>query len=270
VFITHYNYVWFQGNNFVANSPLALSNFFQTYFGAGLVGGYRDYAANTNDIIDLIPNAPLDVNNNLYSVANRCLGEGLDVLSTTGTFGAAMAARYEDGTAGANPKIASVYAPSSLPGSAHPMVTIVNGWRISNLGSWKTLSSTGNLAFFANVMTNLFLGLCQPVAQPVGVGDMPNNPLVYFLQLRSANPIRDGGARIAFGVIKREKVELRLYDVTGRVVRTLANREFDPGEHEVYWDGTDDNGRPAPLGLYFYQLRNPSFVSQKKLALLKR
>ena len=267
---TRPRYIWFQGGNYLESATTAAATFNQSYFGASLVSAsYRDYAANTNDIIDLIPNTPLDLNGNLYSVANTCL-TGNDVLTTAGTFGAAMAARYEDGTAGSNPKIASVYGPNTLPTTTHPMVTILNGWRIGNLGSWKTLSSTGNLAFFYNAMTNLFLGLCAPVAQPVGVGELPGNPLVYFLQLRSANPIRDGNARIAFGITKRERVEVRLYDVTGRMIRTLANREYPPGEHEVTWDGTDDQGRAAPVGVYFYQLRTPSFVSQKKLALLKR
>jgi hypothetical protein len=50
----------------------------------------------------------------------------------------------------------------------------------------------------------------------------------------------------------------------------LANRDFTAGEHEVTWDGNDGQGRPVARGVYFYQLRTPSFVSQKKLALLRR
>jgi len=270
---TRPRYVWFQGSRFAEgfigpNPPFP--TFLATYFGATLVtGDYRGYSGNTNDIIDLIPNAPLDFNGNMYSVLNTCFVNNT-VLGLSSGFGAAMAARYEDGPAGSNPKIASVYGPNTLPGTAHPMVTLLNGWRIGNMGTWKTLSSTGNILFFSNAMTNLFLGLCAPVAQPIGVGELPNNPLVYFLQLRSGNPVRDGSARIAFGITRRERVELRLYDVSGRVIRTLANRDYDPGEHEVTWDGSDDEGRPAPLGVYFYQLRTPSFVSQKKIALLKR
>ena len=76
--------------------------------------------------------------------------------------------------------------------------------------------------------------------------------------------------RLAFGITRREQVELRIYDVSGRAVRTLANREFAAGEHEVVWDGSDDAGRAVPRGVYFYQLRTPSFVSQKKLAMLAR
>jgi hypothetical protein len=35
------------------------------------------------------------------------------------------------------------------------------------------------------------------------------------------------------------------------------------------WDGSGDDGRMVPRGVYFYQLRTPSFVSQKKIAVLR-
>ena len=83
-------------------------------------------------------------------------------------------------------------------------------------------------------------------------------------------------AAIAFGVTREERVELKVYDVTGRLVKTLANREFDPaqgspkGQFTIHWDGTSDDGQRVARGVYFYQLRTPSFVSQKKLALLRQ
>ena len=90
-----------------------------------------------------------------------------------------------------------------------------------------------------------------------------------FLALRSENPNRGGDAKIAFGITRKERVELRVYDVTGRLIKTLANREFAAGEHTLFWDGTNDDGQLVPRGVYFYQLRTPSFVSQKKLAVLR-
>jgi len=59
-------------------------------------------------------------------------------------------------------------------------------------------------------------------------------------------------------------------DAAGRQVRTLANRDFTAGEHDLYWEGLDDQGHPVPRGIYFYPMRTPSFVSQKKLAVLGR
>jgi flagellar hook assembly protein FlgD len=104
----------------------------------------------------------------------------------------------------------------------------------------------------------------------VGVGDNPNPVPVEFLALRSENPMRAGPAAIVFGLARRERVELTVYDVAGRRVRRLAQREFPAGEHRVVWDGGDDDGQPVARGLYFYRLRTPSFASQKKLVVLRR
>jgi hypothetical protein len=184
-----------------------------------------------------------------------------------------MAAKYPDTGTGANPKIASVYAPSTFPGSTdHEALTLVEGFRISSLGTLATLSSTGRILYFSNVISNLFASLnCMLIetAGGVSVGENPNNPLRYYLALRSENPHRGGDAQIRFGIVRKERVELKIYDVTGRLVKTLANREFAAGEHDIVWDGSGDDGRLVARGVYFYQLRTPSFVSQKKLAVLK-
>ena len=68
---------------------------------------------------------------------------------------------------------------------------------------------------------------------------------------------------------RKEKVELNVYDVSGRLVKTLANREFEAGSHDLFWDGSNNDGQLVSRGVYFYQLHTPSFVSQKKLAVLK-
>jgi len=273
--------VWVQGRTFVegqnTGGGLGHPGFTQSFFGAGLASGdYRSFAGNTNDIVDLIPNAPIVTNGNRYSVLSTCLIRN-DVLTVAGTFGAAMAAKYADTGTGPNPKIASIYAPSTYPNTTdHEAVTLVEGFRIQSLGTWKTLTSQGSIDYYLNVITNLFQSLNCTLAtgQVIGVGDLPNNALVNFLQLRSENPMRSGMAAISFGVTRKEHVELKVYDVTGRLVKTLANREFDPaagspkGQFTIHWDGTNDDGAKVARGVYFYQLRTPSFVSQKKLAVL--
>jgi hypothetical protein len=125
--------------------------------------------------------------------------------------------------------------------------------------------------YFCEVLSNLFASLNCIVSHCglYNAVESPNNPLPYALALRSQNPMIDGPARITFSISRREKVEMRLYDAAGRQVRTLANREFDAGEHDLYWDGLDDAGRPVARGVYFYQMRTPTFVSQKKLAVLR-
>jgi hypothetical protein len=59
----------------------------------------------------------------------------------------------------------------------------------------------------------------------------------------------------AYDVAQRAHVTLRVYDVSGRLVRSLiAGSEQDAGRHSVEWDGQDDAGHVAAAGLYFARL----------------
>ncbi|NNE43119.1 MAG: T9SS type A sorting domain-containing protein, partial [Gemmatimonadetes bacterium] len=49
-------------------------------------------------------------------------------------------------------------------------------------------------------------------------------------------------------------VEMRIYDVTGRHIRTLTRGERKPGLHQVHWHGRDSEGAEAASGIYFYVL----------------
>ena len=64
-------------------------------------------------------------------------------------------------------------------------------------------------------------------------------------------------------------VAIEIYDVSGRLVRTLVDREETEGAHEVAWDGRDAQGRELPSGVYFYRMRAPGVETTKKALLLK-
>ena len=69
----------------------------------------------------------------------------------------------------------------------------------------------------------------------------------------SPNPAR-AGTTIRYGLDAPGRVTLRVLDVLGREVRTLADGAEEPGDHAVLWDGRDERGRPVPGGVYFYRL----------------
>jgi hypothetical protein len=74
---------------------------------------------------------------------------------------------------------------------------------------------------------------------------------------------------IRFSVAGKGPVELAIYDVGGRLVRTMIDKTMSPGLHAVVWDGTDDKGRSVGSGIYWSQLEAGDYVSSKKLVLLK-
>ena len=63
---------------------------------------------------------------------------------------------------------------------------------------------------------------------------------------------------------------LRLYNVAGRLVRTVVQEQQEAGPHEVVWDGRDDNGPRCPAGVYFYRLQADDWSSERKLVVIQR
>ncbi|MFH1679564.1 MAG: agmatine deiminase family protein [Candidatus Eisenbacteria bacterium] len=66
-----------------------------------------------------------------------------------------------------------------------------------------------------------------------------------------------------------ERVDLLVFDASGRLVRRLVNEDRSAGSHEVVWDGKDDSGREAPSGVYFYRLRAAGIVYSRPAVLLR-
>lgn len=74
---------------------------------------------------------------------------------------------------------------------------------------------------------------------------------------------------IAFELVRPGNVEVRVHDVTGRVVRHLLRGTLPSGLHRVDWDGRDERGNPVASGLYAYSLKTESGHWVKRMVLLK-
>jgi len=83
------------------------------------------------------------------------------------------------------------------------------------------------------------------------------NPLVYDATIRFTIP-GDGG-----------RFSLAVFGVSGRLVRTLADRPGRRGLHEATWDGCSDSGVPVSSGIYFIRLSAPDGVRTRKLLVLR-
>ncbi len=64
-------------------------------------------------------------------------------------------------------------------------------------------------------------------------------------------------------------VTIVIFDVLGRMTKTLSNNVVDAGYHSITWDGTDRIGNQVGAGVYFYQIRSGEFVQTKKMLLIK-
>jgi hypothetical protein len=88
-------------------------------------------------------------------------------------------------------------------------------------------------------------------------------PTRFLLDQNFPNPFKPVST-LRFGVPEQARVAIRLYDVAGREVRTLADEEFDPGYHWIVIDGSG-----LASGVYFCRMEAASFREVTKLILLK-
>lgn len=75
---------------------------------------------------------------------------------------------------------------------------------------------------------------------------------------------------ISFDLPSEMAVNLRVYDVSGRLVKNLVDSEvYQSGSHEAIWNGRDEAGMHTASGTYFYRLEAGGYVETKRMMLLK-
>ena len=86
-----------------------------------------------------------------------------------------------------------------------------------------------------------------------GTGPFTGGPATFQLYRSYPNPMGTN-ANIVFSLASKSDVALRVFDTSGRLVRTLAQGQHDSGFHVVNFDGKNDANQALPGGVYFYQL----------------
>lgn len=84
----------------------------------------------------------------------------------------------------------------------------------------------------------------------------------------SPNPFNPS-TRIQFTLPVAGEATLAVYDLGGRLVRTLLDGRQDAGEHAVRWDGRNDDGGQAASGMYLYRLTTADGTLARKMLLVK-
>jgi hypothetical protein len=103
------------------------------------------------------------------------------------------------------------------------------------------------------------VAVANAVVVPTSMALLPNYP----------NPFNPE-TTIAFDVSTESVVTLRVFDLTGQVVRTLiAGESFGAGRYESVWDGRSEAGVRAASGVYFYQLSTDGYSALRKMTLLQ-
>jgi hypothetical protein len=88
------------------------------------------------------------------------------------------------------------------------------------------------------------------------------------LEQNSPNPFNPS-TTIRYELAAPGHATIRVYDVRGRVVRTLVDASRAAGPHSAVWDGRDDRGTRAASGVYFYRLESGRSVNVRKMVLIE-
>jgi hypothetical protein len=115
----------------------------------------------------------------------------------------------------------------------------------------------------------LVLGVLGSLRTPYvltgGLRDTTALPVVFTLAQNSPNPLTPGAKGvIQYGLPRRARVELKVYDVRGREVMTLVHGDQPAGWHHVKINPVD-----FAAGVYFYRITAGGFAGQQKMTVLK-
>jgi hypothetical protein len=93
----------------------------------------------------------------------------------------------------------------------------------------------------------------------------PNKFSLYQNYPNPFNPV----TRINYGLPIQGNVNITIYDMIGRVVKTLINDQQTDGYKSVQWNAANNAGQPVSAGLYIYTIQAGEFRQTKKMVLLK-
>jgi hypothetical protein len=107
------------------------------------------------------------------------------------------------------------------------------------------------------------LPAAESVESPAG-----SAPLRFAVEQNRPNPFNPS-TEISYTVPSLTRLTLRIYDVDGRLLRTLVDRVVEAGVQTAHWDGRDASGVSVPSGIYYYRVSGDGFEATRKMALVK-
>jgi len=74
---------------------------------------------------------------------------------------------------------------------------------------------------------------------------------------------------IEYEIPKSGRVEIKLYDISGRLVKQVTHEFQEAGIHRTVWDGKNEYGQSVSSGIYLYHVEFENAVLLKKMMLVK-
>jgi hypothetical protein len=126
-------------------------------------------------------------------------------------------------------------------------------------GAWYTLSALNDAGYASGYAVEAMVD---------DATDATRAPSRFALHPNVPNPFNPA-TEIRFELDRSSFVRLDVYDLAGRLVRSLVRAPRDPGLHVVVWNGTDVRGQRVASGIYLYRLQSDSRMLTRKMVVLK-
>jgi hypothetical protein len=93
-------------------------------------------------------------------------------------------------------------------------------------------------------------------------------PGIYSLSQNYPNPFNPV-TNFSFTLPQQSNVVIKVYDITGREIKTLINEQLNAGTYKADWNSTDNSGANVSSGVYFYRITAGNYTETKRMMLIK-
>jgi hypothetical protein len=94
-----------------------------------------------------------------------------------------------------------------------------------------------------------------------------NEPVLYKLT-NYPNPF-SYSTTITYSILQTGKVSLKIFDMSGRLIITIANEQMQAGVHEIKWNANNSSGRTVSSGVYLLRIEAGDFKETRKIFVAK-
>ena len=103
---------------------------------------------------------------------------------------------------------------------------------------------------------------------PLQVGPLAGRPTAYALGQTQPNPFSRSAA-ISYQIKEPGRVSIKVYSITGQLIKTLVDANLEADYYTAIWDGTNDRGQKVAAGVYLYRMDAGGFSDMKKAIYLR-
>ncbi len=165
------------------------------------------------------------------------------------------------------------------PGSADPFFSRTGKWYDYFSGDSLVVTNTHDSIYLMPGEFHIYTTVRLPKPEDDILNDIRNDNSLevkeFDLEQNFPNPFNPT-TEIRYSVKENSHILIKIYDVLGREVKTLVNREVNTGQYSVRWNGENNAGQKVSSGIYLYRIEAlpgaghaEKFIKSRKMLLIK-